>query len=180
MKAVEAIGLTKTFTKSKGLFRKRSAAHHVTAVSNLSFSLQSGEFVGFLGPNGAGKSTTIKMLTGILHPSSGEVMVAGLSPKRDRVKLAKRIGVVFGQRTQLWWDLPLRDSFRILRAMYHVPQAEYQRRLRRLSEWLNLDTFMETPVRQLSLGQRMRGELAAALLHEPEVLFLDEPTIGLD
>lgn len=178
--AVEAVELTKSYAQSGGFWRKHKAVSRVDAVKNLSVTIPEGTFVGFLGPNGAGKSTTLKMLTGILHPTSGHVRVAGLSPQRDRTNLARRIGVVFGQRTQLWWDLPLQESFRILRAMYQVPPDEHRERLKRLDEWLELTAFMHTPVRQLSLGQRMRGELAAALLHQPEVLFLDEPTIGLD
>ncbi|MBX5476197.1 MAG: ATP-binding cassette domain-containing protein, partial [Clostridia bacterium] len=182
MAIIAAESLRKVFTRGTRLFGRRRAGApvDVEAVRDLSFRIEPGEFVGFLGPNGAGKSTTIKMMTGILHPTSGRVTVDGLSPQADRVRLALRIGVVFGQRTQLWWDLPLRESFRILRAMYRVPAADYRRRMEALTELLGLDSFMDTPVRQLSLGQRMRGELAGALLHGPRVLFLDEPTIGLD
>jgi ABC-2 type transport system ATP-binding protein len=151
-----------------------------TAVSDISFEIGRGEFVGYIGPNGAGKSTTIKMLTGILHPTSGSVRVGGRSPQRDRRHLAGRIGVVFGQRSQLWWDLPVRDSYDVLAAMYKVDPAEKKRRLGELTELLQLDEFMDMPVRKCSLGQRMRADLAAALLHDPDVLFLDEPTIGLD
>jgi ABC-2 type transport system ATP-binding protein len=136
--------------------------------------------LGYIGPNGAGKSTTLKMLTGILTPSAGVARVCGLAPVPQRTRLARRIGVVFGQRSQLWWDLPLRDSFDLLRHIYRVPAADHAARLRRCRGLLDLDAFEDTPVRQLSLGQRMRGELTAALLHGPEVLFLDEPTIGLD
>jgi ABC-2 type transport system ATP-binding protein len=135
--------------------------------------------LGYIG-NGAGKSTTLKMLTGVLMPSAGEVRVCGYVPVVERTRLALRIGVVFGQRSQLWWDLPLRDSFDLLRHIYRVPAGDHAARLRRCRELLDLDAFLDTPVRQLSLGQRMRGELTAALLHGPEVLFLDEPTIGLD
>lgn len=152
----------------------------VHAVNDLNFSVERGEIIGLVGPNGAGKSTTIKMLTGILVPTSGKICVAGLAPVRQRRELASHIGVVFGQRTQLWWDLPLLDSLRLLRHMYRVPQARHEANLERLSAMLDLDEFMDTPVRQLSLGQRMRGDLAAALLHDPELLYLDEPTIGLD
>ena len=152
----------------------------VHAVRDVSFQIAAGEMVGCLGPNGAGKSTTIKMLTGILVPSAGRVEVLGLVPSRRRKQIAQRIGVVFGQRTQLWWDLPLVDSLELLRHVYSVPAERYARNLRRMRELLELDPFLHTPVRQLSLGQRMRGDLAAALLHEPEVLYLDEPTIGLD
>jgi ABC-2 type transport system ATP-binding protein len=136
--------------------------------------------IGYIGPNGAGKSTTIKMLTGILVPTGGYLRVAGLDPSRRRTELARRIGVVFGQRTTLWWDLPLRDSFELLQKMYRIPPARYRHNLEEFVELLSLDTLLDTPVRQLSLGQRMRGDIAAALLHDPEILYLDEPTIGLD
>src|SRR5881275_1150339 len=152
----------------------------VRAVRDVSFTIDRGEMVGCLGPNGAGKSTTIKMLTGILVPSGGEVQVLGMVPHRRRKQLAQRIGVVFGQRTQLWWDLPLIDSLELLRYVYRVPAESYAHNIRRMRELLDLDPFLRTPVRQLSLGQRMRGDLAAALLHDPEILYLDEPTIGLD
>lgn len=150
------------------------------AVDAITFSVEPGEMVGYIGPNGAGKSTTVKMLTGILYPTAGTVRVAGLEPARERVALARRIGVVFGQRRQLWWDLPLRDSFHILRHVYRVPEARFRRNLDTFVELLDMESFLDTPVRQLSLGQVMRGELTAALLHDPEVVFLDEPTIGLD
>ncbi|MEV0595837.1 ABC transporter ATP-binding protein [Nonomuraea cavernae] len=159
-------------------FKVRRAVVH--AVRDLSFSVEPGEFVGCLGPNGAGKSTTIKMLCGILTPTSGRVRVAGLDPSRRRATLARHIGVVFGQRTTLWWDLPLSDSFELIRLLYKVDRQAFARRLGELTETLGLGGFLRTPVRQLSLGQRMRGDLAAALLHAPEVLVLDEPTIGLD
>jgi ABC-2 type transport system ATP-binding protein len=152
----------------------------VRAVRDVSFHIERGEMVGCLGPNGAGKSTTIKMLTGILVPSSGRVEVLGMVPYQRRKQVAQRIGVVFGQRTQLWWDLPLVDSLQLLRYVYRVPAERYARNLRRLRELLDLEPLLGTPVRQLSLGQRMRGDLAAALLHDPEILYLDEPTIGLD
>jgi ABC-2 type transport system ATP-binding protein len=152
----------------------------VHAVADLSLTIDGGECVGYIGPNGAGKSTTIKMLTGILVPTSGEIRVAGLDPQRRRVELARRIGVVFGQRTQLWWDLPLRDSFELLRHVYRVPAARHAANLVEFTDVLDLGPFLDTPVRQLSLGQRMRGEITAALLHDPSVLYLDEPTIGLD
>src|SRR5260370_7620723 len=135
--------------------------------------------VGLVGPNGAGKSTTIKMLTGILVPTGGDVHVAGLNPVRQRRELAARIGVVFGQRSQLWWDLPLIDSLRLLRHLYRVTEKRHRENLARLRGMLDLDEFLDTPVRQLSLGQRMRGALAAALLHDPEFLYLAEPTTGL-
>jgi ABC-2 type transport system ATP-binding protein len=149
-------------------------------VRDISFSIERGEMVGCLGPNGAGKSTTIKMLTGILVPSGGHLEVLGMVPHRRRKQVAQRIGVVFGQRTQLWWDLPLIDSLELLRHVYRVPADRYARNISRLRDLLDLDPFLTTPVRQLSLGQRMRGDLAAALLHDPEILYLDEPTIGLD
>jgi ABC-2 type transport system ATP-binding protein len=156
------------------------AGREVWAVSDISFRIEAGEMVGYVGPNGAGKSTTIKMLTGILVPSGGQVMVAGLVPWRQRRVLARRIGAVFGQRTQLWWDLPLIESLALLRHIYRVPAARFAANLAIMREILGLDSFLDTPVRQLSLGQRMRGDLAAALLHDPEILYLDEPTIGLD
>jgi viologen exporter family transport system ATP-binding protein len=152
----------------------------VHAVRDVSFAIDRGDMVGCLGPNGAGKSTTIKMLTGILVPSGGRVEVLGMVPYRRRKQVAQRTGVVFGQRTQLWWDLPLIDSLELLRYVYRVGADRFQHNMRRLRELLDLDPFLRTPVRQLSLGQRMRGDLAAALLHDPEILYLDEPTIGLD
>src|SRR5437764_13300069 len=152
----------------------------VEAVQNLSLHVERGEMISLIGPNAAGKSTMIKMLTGILVPSSGHVRVAELVPMKQRRELAARIGVVFGQRSQLWWDLPLIDSLRLLRHLYRVPEERHTANLVRLRALLDLDEFLTTPVRQLSLGQRMRGDLAAALLHDPELLYLDEPTIGLD
>jgi ABC-2 type transport system ATP-binding protein len=149
----------------------------VPAVDGLTFAIERGAAVGYIGANGAGKSTTIKMLTGILRPTSGTVRTCGLDPLRHRRRLARRIGVVFGQRSQLWWDLPLRDSFRALGAIHRL---DHRPRLAELTERLDLASFLDTPVRQLSLGQRIRGEVAAALLHAPELLILDEPTIGLD
>jgi ABC-2 type transport system ATP-binding protein len=152
----------------------------VEAVSEINFHIPKGGFVGYIGPNGAGKSTTIKMLTGILHPDGGAIEINGLSPQHDRKTVAKSIGVVFGQRTQLWWDLPCRDSFELLAAMYKVSKQDYEKAMKVYGELLEMDEFLETPVRKLSLGQRMRADLVAALLHNPDVLFLDEPTIGLD
>ncbi|HWS37795.1 MAG TPA: ATP-binding cassette domain-containing protein [Actinoplanes sp.] len=172
--------LKKDFVVRVKAGRLRREKRVVAAVDGVSLSIGRGEMVGYIGPNGAGKSTTLKMLTGVLTPTSGTVSVCGLTPVPQRTKLALRIGVVFGQRSQLWWDLPLRESFRLLRHVYRVPPAEHAARLARCRELLDLDEFLDTPVRQLSLGQRMRGELTAALLHGPEVLFLDEPTIGLD
>jgi len=150
------------------------------AVSGVSMSLEAGELVGYIGPNGAGKSTTIKMLTGILVPTSGEIRVAGIVPHEQRGANARNIGVVFGQRSQLYWDLPLVESFELLRAIYGVPHDRYKRNLGAFVELLQMDEFLHTPVRQLSLGQRMRGDFAAAMLHDPKIVYLDEPTIGLD
>lgn len=152
----------------------------IRAVDGVDFAIEPGELVGYLGPNGAGKSTTIKMLTGILTPTSGEVEVAGVVPYRHRQRNARNIGVVFGQRTQLWWDLPLIDSFRLIGKLYQVPKPVYEANLERFVELLDMKPFLDTPVRQLSLGQRMRGDLAAAMLYEPPILYLDEPTVGLD
>jgi ABC-2 type transport system ATP-binding protein len=152
----------------------------VHAVDGVSFGVARGELIGYLGPNGAGKSTTIKMLTGILVPTSGEVMVDGRVPWKERTEHVRHIGVVFGQRTNLWWDLPVIESLDLLRHIYRVPADRYQRNLRLFEEMLELGPFLYTPVRSLSLGQRMRSDLAAALLHDPPLLFLDEPTIGLD
>lgn len=151
-----------------------------TAVDGISFDIDRGELVGFLGPNGAGKSTTIKMLTGILVPTAGTVRVAGNVPWQQRRHNARSIGAVFGQRTQLWYDLPLRDSFEIIRDLYRIDSTTYRRRLGEFTELLDLDDFVDTPVRSLSLGQRMRGDLVAAMLYAPPILYLDEPTVGLD
>ncbi|MBC5829823.1 MAG: ATP-binding cassette domain-containing protein [Candidatus Eremiobacteraeota bacterium] len=150
------------------------------AVQGVNISLEPGELVGYIGPNGAGKSTTIKMLTGILVPTSGSICVDGLVPYQSRKENARNIGVVFGQRSQLYWDLPLRESFELLRAIYQVPRPRYQANLNAFIEILEMQEFLMTPVRQLSLGQRMRGDFAAALLHDPKIVYLDEPTIGLD
>jgi ABC-2 type transport system ATP-binding protein len=152
----------------------------VRAVDDISFEVAQGELVGYVGRNGAGKSTTIKMLTGILVPSSGEVLIDGLVPWRDRVRNALNIGVVFGQRTSLWWDLPLVESLELIKRLYRMSDAEYRRELGRVVELLELGELLRTPVRQLSLGQRMRGDLAAAILYRPRVLYLDEPTVGVD
>ncbi len=150
------------------------------AVDGVSMSLEAGELVGYIGPNGAGKSTTIKMLTGILVPTSGEIRVAGIVPYERRKENGRNIGVVFGQRSQLYWDLPLIESFELLRAIYAMPERTYRRNLDEFIELLQMEEFLRTPVRQLSLGQRMRGDFAAALLHDPKIVYLDEPTIGLD
>ncbi|CCH35012.1 ATP-binding cassette domain-containing protein [Actinosynnema sp. NPDC047251] len=177
---IEVRDLRREFSVTSKTGRFRRTRRTVVAVDAVSFDVAAGEAVGYVGPNGAGKSTTIKMLTGILVPTSGHVRVSGVDPSRSRRELARRIGVVFGQRSQLWWDLPLRDSFDLLRAIYRVPAAEFARRLEECTGLLELAPFLDTPVRQLSLGQRMRGEVTAALLHGPELLVLDEPTIGLD
>lgn len=150
------------------------------AVDGVSFSIDEGELVGYLGPNGAGKSTTIKMLTGILVPTSGELTVAGVVPWKERSRNARQIGVVFGQRSQLWWDLPLMDSLRLIGKLYDVSREQYHTNVERFTDLLGMADFLDTPVRQLSLGQRMRGDLAAAMLYSPRILYLDEPTIGLD
>ncbi|MFF3377826.1 ATP-binding cassette domain-containing protein [Streptomyces sp. NPDC002680] len=164
-------GLRTLFTREQTVKR---------AVDGVSFAVEPGEMVGYLGPNGAGKSTTIKMLTGILVPTSGRVTVAGVTPWRARERNAKQIGVVFGQRSQLWWDLPLRDSLVLISKLYDMTQARYAVQLAQFTELLDLGPFLDTPVRQLSLGQRMRGDLAAAMLYDPQILYLDEPTVGLD
>ena len=178
---LEVRDLGRDFTvRTKGEGRRRRTTKIVHAVRDLTFDVAAGEMVGYIGPNGAGKSTTIKMLTGILVPTRGHLRVAGLEPSRHRRDLARRIGVVFGQRTSLWWDLPLRDSFELLRRIYEIEPARYERNLREYVELLDLGVLLDTPVRQLSLGQRMRGDIAAALLHDPSILYLDEPTIGLD
>jgi len=176
--------LTKTFRVAErregplGFLRRRSRDVH--ALQRVSFSLREGELLGLIGPNGAGKSTTIKILCGILEPTSGRCEVGGVVPWRERIRHVARIGAVFGQRTQLWWDLPVADSFALLRDIYRVAPSDYRRNLDELVALLDLDRLLTTPVRQLSLGQRMRCEIAASMLHAPRVLFLDEPTIGLD
>jgi ABC-2 type transport system ATP-binding protein len=152
----------------------------VEAVNGISFSIGKGETVGFIGPNGAGKSTTVKMLTGILAPTAGRIQVLGMTPQKDRKRIAARMGVVFGQKTQLWWDLPVADTYDLLKYIYRIPPAVYTRNLEMFSDMLGLQEFIRTPVRQLSLGQKMRADIAAALLHDPEIIFFDEPTIGLD
>jgi ABC-2 type transport system ATP-binding protein len=177
---IELEDLEKTFTVRTRAGRVRRSRHEVRAVDGVSFAIEAGSMVGYIGPNGAGKSTTIKMLIGILVPSGGTIRVAGRDPSRERIAVASQIGVVFGQRSQLWWDLPLGDSFELLRHVFRVPAERHRATLESLADLLAMGDFLATPVRQLSLGQRMRGELAAALLHEPPILFLDEPTIGLD
>jgi len=185
---IEAIAATKSFRQPrrfpglrgalKSLFTREFT--EVVAVSDVSFEIERGEAVGYLGPNGAGKSTMIKLLTGILLPSRGSVRVLARVPHLERKRNAREIGVVFGQRSQLWWDLPVLDSFELHRRIYQIPIERYRANLARFSELLALGPFLERPVRQLSLGQRMRAELVMALLHDPKILFLDEPTIGLD
>jgi ABC-2 type transport system ATP-binding protein len=177
---IETVGLRKEFVVSAKVGRFRRERRVVAAVDGIDLRVEQGETLGYLGPNGAGKSTTLKMLTGVLTPSAGRIRVCGLVPVPQRTRLARRIGVVFGQRSQLWWDLPLRDSYELLRHIYRVPAPAHAKRLAECVELLDLGPLLPVPVRQLSLGQRMRGELTAALLHRPEVLFLDEPTIGLD
>lgn len=180
MKAIVARDLEKTYTvrQKKGLFTRNTK--RVEALKGVSFEIEEGELVGYIGPNGAGKSTTVKVLSGILVPDGGECTVMGLCPWKQRVKHAANIGVVFGQRSQLWWDLPVRDSFSLLRDIYRIKDDDYRKSSDELIGRLELEDLLDRPVRQLSLGQRMRCELAASLLHNPKVLFLDEPTIGLD
>jgi ABC-2 type transport system ATP-binding protein len=179
---IEVEGLTKRFhrPRRRGYSVPGETAAERAAVDGISFQVAAGEFVGYAGPNGAGKSTTVKMMCGILTPSGGRVIVDGLTPTRQRRQLARRIGVVFGQRTQLWWDLPLFDSFDLVRHLYRMPALAWRQRLDELADLLDLGPLLAQPVRTLSLGQRMRAELAAAVLPVPRVLFLDEPTIGLD
>ncbi len=174
-KAVKEPGLKGSV---KALFKPEHEI--ITAVDNISFHVPKGEILGFIGPNGAGKSTVIKMLTGILTPTSGTCEINGFIPQKNRKKYVKEIGVVFGQRTQLWWDLALRETYSVLKEIYDVPDNEFKSRMAFLNEVLELDDFIGSPVRTLSLGQRMRADIAASLLHNPKVLFLDEPTIGLD
>jgi ABC-2 type transport system ATP-binding protein len=187
--AVDITGLRKTFrvrrARGAGFSSRlhdfvRPLTHTVTAVERLSFSIAPGERVAFIGPNGAGKSTTLKVLTGILQPDAGDVRVLGLEPSRQRRQLAFRIGTVFGQRSQLWYQLPPRDTFELLGRVYEIARAEHRRRIDALTAAFGLAPLLDTPVRQLSLGERMRCEIAASLLHAPRLLFLDEPTIGLD
>ncbi len=188
MKCIEAENLTKTFTtKIKGEGFKQSVKSMfkpeystVNAVNDISFSVDEGEIMAFIGPNGAGKSTTIKMLTGILYPTHGKINVLGLDPALKRQQLAAQIGTVFGQKSQLWFHLPPTDSFRLLGDIYEVPADEYKKRLDYLVDIFDIGELLKTPVRKLSLGQRVRCEIAASLLHRPKILFLDEPTIGLD
>lgn len=188
MPLIEVHQLTKRFRvpiKSPGLV---GALKHIfqphykekTAVDTISFRIEAGESVAYVGPNGAGKSTTVKMLTGILVPSSGEVLVQGLVPHRQRIENARNIGVLFGQRTQLWWDLPVQESLRLVGDIYQIPRETFKQNLKEFTDLFELGPLLSTPARQLSLGQRMRCDLAATLLHSPSIIYLDEPTIGLD
>jgi len=162
----------------KGAFSRKIKTVH--ALDGVSFAINAGELVGYIGPNGAGKSTTVKVMSGILTPDEGDCAIMGRTPWKERVAHVSRIGVVFGQRSQLWWDVPIGDSFSLLKDIYGIPAESYKKRLHALTEAMDIGPLLKTPARQLSLGQRMRCELAAALLHSPDILFLDEPTIGLD
>ena len=175
---IDVTGLTKRFVVRRKAGRVRRRREEVEAVAGIDLRIECGAMVGFIGPNGAGKSTTIKMLTGILVPTAGSVRVDGLVPSRQRTELARRIGVVFGQRSQLWWDLPLRDSFDLLRHVYAVSSERHAANLRRFTDGLDLGPLLDVPVRQLSLGQRMRGELTAALLHDPSSCCSTSPPSG--
>jgi len=185
---IEVNNVTKKFTvykkdpgfkgAVKGLFKRKK--EEIKAVKDISFKINKGEIIGYIGANGAGISTTIKMMTGVLTPSSGEILVNGVVPHDNRIDNAKHIGVVFGQRTQLWWDLPLEETFTILKEIYNVPDQVFEERYSYLVDLLEIEPFIKQPVRTLSLGQRMRADLAASMLHNPDILYLDEPTIGLD
>jgi ABC-2 type transport system ATP-binding protein len=185
---IQVEGLSKSFKVSqrsagigsavKSLFKPKYTT--IQALENISFKIDEGEIVGYIGPNGAGKSTTIKVISGILVPDSGKCDILGNTPWKDRINHVKNIGVVFGQRSQLWWDVPVIDSFNLLKDIYKIPQNLFKENLELLTSTLDLSTLLNTPVRQLSLGQRMRCEIGASLLHDPKILFLDEPTIGLD
>ena len=188
MKIISVKNLSKTFKKPirdeglkgmiKALFSRKY--EEVRAVDDISFEIEKGEIVGYIGANGAGKSTTIKMMCGILYPTAGSVTVNGMDFEKDRQKINKEMGVVFGQKTQLWWDIPLIETFKILKSIYEVPDDEYNERFEYLCELLDMKPFLNQTVRSLSLGQRMRADFAAALIHSPKIVYLDEPTIGLD
>lgn len=188
MKIISVNNLSKTFKKPvrdeglkgmiKALFSRKY--EEVRAVDDISFDIEEGEIIGYIGANGAGKSTTIKMMCGILYPTSGSVLVNGMGFENDRQKINKEMGVVFGQKTQLWWDIPLIETFKILKSIYEVPDDEYNERFEYLCELLDMKPFLTQTVRSLSLGQRMRADFAAALIHSPKIVYLDEPTIGLD
>lgn len=185
MSIIEVTNLSKSYTikKNKGGIIKSLLAPQkeiIQAVNHINMNIEKGSSVGFIGPNGAGKSTTIKMLTGILEPTSGSISVNGFSPSKQRKEYVKNIGVVFGNRSQLWWDLPALDSFELFKAIYKIPEKAYKENMAMFSEVLDLENIMNKPVRQMSLGQRMRCEIAAAFFHNPQIVFLDEPTIGLD
>ncbi len=185
---IRARSLTREFKRQRrrpgigGAVRALFAPEYdvLTAVDRVSFEIEPGEVVGYIGPNGAGKSTTVKMLVGILVPTGGDVSVGGIVPHRQRVANARNIGVVFGQRTQLWWDIPVSDTFKVMRHVYDIPLADFERTLARFHDMLAIGEFADVAVRQLSLGQRMRADFCCAMLHDPDFLFLDEPTIGLD
>jgi ABC-2 type transport system ATP-binding protein len=188
MSFISVCELTKTFQRKKkreGFLGSLSMLVHPdyetkVAVDRVSFEVEQGEVIGYIGPNGAGKSTTIKMLSGILVPTSGSITVAGVTPYRQRIEHSRHIGVVFGQRTQLWWDVPVIDSLNLLRDIYRIPPQRFKENLEKFTDLLGLEEFLRVPVRQLSLGQRVRADITAALMHDPQVLFLDEPTIGVD
>jgi ABC-2 type transport system ATP-binding protein len=188
MSVIKANNLSKTFRIYKsgegirGYLKSFISRDYeeVHAVKDINLDIESGEMIGYIGSNGAGKSTTVKMLTGILEPSSGKIEVNGLNPSKNRKKNAMNIGVVFGQKTQLWWDLPVKESFKLLKEIYEVNDEDYEKRISEFDEVLQLSEFWDQPVRKLSLGQKMRCELAAAFLHHPKIVYLDEPTIGLD
>jgi len=188
MEIIKVKNLTKNFVTYekkpglKGIFKSFFNAKKIikTAVDNVSFTVNQGEIIGYIGPNGAGKSTTIKILTGILTPTKGEVIVDGIIPYKKRSINAQKIGVVFGQRTQLWWDLPLNETFSVLKEIYRIPEDDFKERLEYFNQIFGLNEFMKQPVRQLSLGQRMKADIAASFIHNPKIVYLDEPTIGLD
>ncbi len=188
MKVIEMKGISKSFKVSKrspgltkavkALFKREYEV--INALDDVSFNIDEGEMVGYIGPNGAGKSTTIKIMSGILYPDKGQCIINGKTPWKDRISHVRDIGVVFGQRSQLWWDVPVADSFELLKDIYKIPDNKFKNNLNMLTELLNIGEIIKVPTRQLSLGQRMRCEIAASLIHSPKILFLDEPTIGLD
>ena len=188
MPKIEVNDLVKTYKNIekedgiKGYFKNliKPKYNEITAVNGINFNIEEGELVGYIGENGAGKSTTIKMLTGLLTPTSGKVVVNGIVPNEKRIENNKNIGAVFGQKTQLWWDLPVIESFRLIKKMYKIPENEYRNNLKNFSKILDLDDLLEKQVKNLSLGQKMRCEIAATFLHNPKIVYLDEPTIGLD
>ena len=188
MSIIEVKNLVKTYKiiekedGIKGYFKNliKPKYNEFTAVKGINFNIEEGELVGYIGENGAGKSTTIKMLTGLLTPTSGKVIVNGIVPNEKRIENNKNIGAVFGQKTQLWWDLPVIESFRLIKKMYKIPENEYRKNLKKFTEILDLANLLEKQVKNLSLGQKMRCEIAATFLHNPKIVYLDEPTIGLD